>query len=32
MLGLLAERVGLLSPEMPGGVRDVVFNVRPNSR
>jgi hypothetical protein len=27
MLGLLAERVGLLPPEMPSEVRDVVFNV-----
>jgi hypothetical protein len=27
MLGLLAERVDLLPPEMPSGVRDVVFNV-----
>ena len=32
MLGLLAESVGLLPPEMPSEVRDVVFNVRPNSR
>ena len=27
MLGLLAERVNLLPPEMPAAVRDVVFNV-----
>jgi hypothetical protein len=27
MLGLLAETVGLLPPEMPSEVRDVVFNV-----
>jgi hypothetical protein len=27
MLGLLAERVGLLPPEMPSSVRDVVLNV-----
>jgi hypothetical protein len=27
MLGLLAESVGLLPPEMPSEVRDVVFNV-----
>jgi hypothetical protein len=27
MLGLLAEHVGLLPPEMPSEVRDVVFNV-----